>query len=101
MTPDIRAARIRPAGPEDVDAIRRIARAAYALYVPRIGREPAPMVADFTASIEHTRASIRHDYEKMNTAAGRTVHSDKVRRSACVRVRKVILYTLSWQVLSH
>jgi len=51
MTPDIRAARIRPAGPEDLDAIRRIARAAYALYVPRIGREPAPMVADFTASI--------------------------------------------------
>ena len=42
---------IRTAGPEDLDAIRRIARAAYAPYVPRIGCEPAPMVADFAASI--------------------------------------------------
>ncbi len=42
---------IRPAGPDDLDAVRRIARAAYARYVPRIGREPAPMVADFAASI--------------------------------------------------
>jgi ribosomal protein S18 acetylase RimI-like enzyme len=44
-------ASIRTAAPEDLDAIRRIARAAYALYVPRIGREPAPMVADFAAAI--------------------------------------------------
>ncbi len=46
MTPAIRSA-----GPDDLDAVRRIARAAYAPYVARIGREPAPMVADFTASI--------------------------------------------------
>ena len=44
-------ASIRTAAPEDLDTIRRIARAAYALYVPRIGREPAPMVADFAAAI--------------------------------------------------
>ncbi len=42
---------IRKAGPGDLDAVRRIARAAYAPYVARIGREPAPMVADFAASI--------------------------------------------------
>ncbi len=46
MTPDIRAA-----VPDDLGAVRRIARAAYALYLPRIGREPAPMGADFAASI--------------------------------------------------
>ena len=51
MTPPIHRARIRPAEPDDLDAVRRIARAAYAPYVPRIGREPAPMVADFAASI--------------------------------------------------
>lgn len=51
MTPRIHPAHIRPAGPDDLDAVRRIARAAYALYIPRIGREPAPMVADFAASI--------------------------------------------------
>ena len=42
---------IRKAGPADLGAIRRVAHAAYALYVPRIGREPAPMVADFAASV--------------------------------------------------
>ena len=42
---------IRRAREADLDAVRRIARAAYAVYVPRIGREPAPMVADFAAAL--------------------------------------------------
>ena len=42
---------IRLAGPGDLEDIRRIARSAYALYVQRIGRKPAPMVADFAAPI--------------------------------------------------
>ena len=46
MLPDI-----RQAGPGDLDDVRRIARAAYEHYTARIGREPAPMVADFAASI--------------------------------------------------
>lgn len=40
---------IRPATPADLPAVALIARAAYAPYVARIGREPAPMVADFAA----------------------------------------------------
>ena len=40
---------IRIARTDDVARIREIARAAYARYVPRIGREPAPMVADYDA----------------------------------------------------
>ena len=43
---------IRRATPADLDAIRACAIAAYRIYVGRIGREPAPMVADFGASIE-------------------------------------------------
>ena len=43
---------IRPAVASDLDAIRRCAEEAYALYVPRIGRKPAPMIADFAAQIE-------------------------------------------------
>ena len=43
---------IRPAAASDLDAIRRCAEEAYALYVPRIGRKPAPMIADFAAQIE-------------------------------------------------
>lgn len=42
---------IRPAETRDLEVVRAIARAAYALYVPRIGREPAPMVADFVAAL--------------------------------------------------
>ena len=49
---------IRLAGPDDLDAVRRIARAAYAVYVARIGREPAPMVADFAASIAAGQVSV-------------------------------------------
>jgi ribosomal protein S18 acetylase RimI-like enzyme len=43
-------AAIRLALPEDLEPVRAIARAAYARYVPRIGREPAPIVADFGAA---------------------------------------------------
>jgi ribosomal protein S18 acetylase RimI-like enzyme len=43
--------RIRSAATDDVARIGAIAHAAYALYVPRIGREPAPMAADFAAEV--------------------------------------------------
>ena len=46
MPPTIRRAR-----GEDAARIGAIARAAYIKYVPRIGREPAPMLADFAAEI--------------------------------------------------
>jgi ribosomal protein S18 acetylase RimI-like enzyme len=42
---------IRLAQAEDVARIRQIARAAYARYVTRIGREPAPMVVDYHAAV--------------------------------------------------
>jgi len=38
---------IRRAVAADVPGIRAVVDAAYALYVPRIGREPAPMTADY------------------------------------------------------
>ena len=43
---------IRLAAASDLDAIRRCAEEAYALYVPRIGKKPAPMIADFATQIE-------------------------------------------------
>src|SRR5262245_52547227 len=42
---------IRKATAEDTARIGAIARAAYGKYVPRIGREPPPMVADFAAEV--------------------------------------------------
>lgn len=38
---------LRPAEPRDADEMARLAQAAYQAYVPRMGREPAPMTADY------------------------------------------------------
>jgi GNAT superfamily N-acetyltransferase len=46
--PDIRRfVRIRRAARDDVSAIRGVVHAAYEIYVPRIGKAPAPMDADY------------------------------------------------------
>ncbi|MBN9216433.1 MAG: GNAT family N-acetyltransferase [Mesorhizobium sp.] len=46
--------RFRPAEPADASAIRDIVRAAYAKWVPVIGREPLPMRADYEKAVaEH------------------------------------------------
>jgi ribosomal protein S18 acetylase RimI-like enzyme len=42
---------IRQATADDAARLGEIARAAYAKYVPRMGREPRPMLADFAAFI--------------------------------------------------
>lgn len=52
---------IRHAVNSDRDAIRRCAEAAYAKYLERIGREPAPMVADFAVLIEQNSVMVAVD----------------------------------------
>lgn len=42
---------LRPARPEDAPALTALIERAFAPYVPRIGRRPAPMDADHEASI--------------------------------------------------
>lgn len=39
--------RIRPARTDEADAVRDLVRRAYAMYVPRMGREPGPMLDDY------------------------------------------------------
>ena len=46
---------MRRAGPSDAPAIRELTRAAYAKWVPLIGREPKPMGADYEASVRAHR----------------------------------------------
>jgi GNAT superfamily N-acetyltransferase len=41
----------RRARPDEAQAVRDLVRAAYAHYVPRLGREPAPMADDYAARI--------------------------------------------------
>jgi GNAT superfamily N-acetyltransferase len=47
---------IRPAGPADAEALRAIAAAAYEKYIPRIGRVPAPVTADYAQAIRSGQA---------------------------------------------
>jgi ribosomal protein S18 acetylase RimI-like enzyme len=42
---------LRPARPEDAGRLQEIARLAYELYLPRMDRPPAPMLADYRALI--------------------------------------------------
>jgi ribosomal protein S18 acetylase RimI-like enzyme len=46
---------LRRASEEDADAIRELTRAAYAKWVPAIGREPKPMGADYRATVRSNR----------------------------------------------
>ena len=46
-----RIAGLRRASAEDVPAIAALVRAAYSKYVPRLGRTPKPMMADYSVSI--------------------------------------------------
>ncbi len=49
---------IKQATLADLEAVQRCAREAYAKYLSRIGREPAPMIADFASQIEAQKVHI-------------------------------------------
>ncbi len=55
---------IRPAQQEDLAAVVACAEAAYAKYVERIGRKPAPMVADFAAQIDQGLVFVASDHDQ-------------------------------------
>jgi N-acetylglutamate synthase-like GNAT family acetyltransferase len=46
---------IRRATPADLTGIQRLITDAYTKYIERIGRPPAPMTADYSAALEHSR----------------------------------------------
>ena len=70
---------IRAATPQDEAAIRQCARLAYEGYTPLMGREPAPMTADFAAQIA---AGLTHVYLGEDTGYRPMVFSIP-RRPAC------------------
>lgn len=49
---------LRRAGPEDAALVRALTRAAYAKWVPLIGREPKPMTADYEAAVVRDRIDL-------------------------------------------
>lgn len=63
---------ISPASLADADAIQQLVLAAYAKYVDRMGREPAPMTADYRAALADPDPS-RRTYALRRRADGRVV----------------------------
>jgi ribosomal protein S18 acetylase RimI-like enzyme len=51
---------LRIAVATDAAAIRNLTRAAYAKWVPLLGREPKPMTADFDAAVRNHRIDLLH-----------------------------------------
>jgi ribosomal protein S18 acetylase RimI-like enzyme len=52
------AVTLRRAGPADAAAVRQLTREAYAKWVPRIGREPLPMTADYDVAVRDHRVDL-------------------------------------------
>ena len=56
---------IRPAQARDLRGIQKCARAAYEPYVAKMGRRPAPMVADFESQIADGLIHVLCDYNEV------------------------------------
>ena len=52
---------IRPARPEDVEAVRRVVRTAYEHYVTRLGKPPGPMLDDYGQRVADEQAWVLED----------------------------------------
>ena len=57
---DAGRAPVRRAGPADAAAVYELTRAAYAKWVPVIGREPRPMTADYDAAVRDHLVDLLH-----------------------------------------
>ncbi|MFT3696834.1 MAG: GNAT family N-acetyltransferase [Kofleriaceae bacterium] len=60
---------MRRATRADVDAVRSLVRAAYAPWVPVIGREPRPMTADYARAIDEHVVEILDDIAVLEMVA--------------------------------
>ncbi len=56
---------LRPATINDAAAVQALTRAAYAQWVPVIGREPKPMSADYHAAIRDHRIDLLHIEDRL------------------------------------
>ena len=58
MTGEANGEVLRRAGIDDAPAIRALTRQAYAKWVPLIGREPMPMLADYVTAVQKHRIDL-------------------------------------------
>lgn len=69
---------LRPATPADAAAIRAIVRAAYAKWVPVIGREPLPMRADYDKALQDHRFDLALENRRIVGLIETIPHDDHV-----------------------
>jgi ribosomal protein S18 acetylase RimI-like enzyme len=69
---------LRRATDGDVPALAAIAEAAYAVYVPRIGRPPPPMVADYAAAVRDAETWVLDDGGRVAGYLVLVYHDDHV-----------------------
>jgi N-acetylglutamate synthase-like GNAT family acetyltransferase len=67
---------VRRAAPPDVADIERIVHASFGMYVVRIGREPAPMGADYRAAVASSRVWVIEADGKVAGVVVNEVHDD-------------------------
>ena len=67
---------IRRADGPDADTVRLITAEAYQLYVPRIGREPSPMVTDYGDAVRAGQAWVAEDEGQAVGIVVVELHSD-------------------------
>jgi ribosomal protein S18 acetylase RimI-like enzyme len=70
--------KVRRATGDDVPALTAIATAAYAVYVPRIGRPPPPMVADYAAAVRDRETWVLDDRGRVAGFLVLDYHDDHV-----------------------
>ena len=58
----------RPATPSDVAAITDLVRRAYAMYLPRMEREPAPINADYASLVADGKVAVAVDEDEVHGA---------------------------------
>jgi N-acetylglutamate synthase-like GNAT family acetyltransferase len=67
---------VRRAGPSDVAVIERIVHEAFDIYVARIGRQPAPMGADYHAAVATSRVWVIEADGEVAGVVVNEVHND-------------------------
>jgi GNAT superfamily N-acetyltransferase len=73
----------RQAGPADAAAVRALTRAAYAKWVPLIGREPMPMGADYDLAV------VRHHIDLLFVGATLAALIETIDEPDCLLVENV------------
>lgn len=68
--------RIERARPQDIEAVRRLVREAYAQWVPVIGREPMPMQADYDRAVRDHEIDLLYAGEDLVALIEVIVNSD-------------------------